>query len=150
MTNANGATSTNSKKGTKVSNSKKAIAKTVTMVEGEAATVESEKVETPKVVKAKVEKPKKPEISFISAVYGAPAQEAIEAVEASEGVEAKAAIPAREASFVEFTAINKRKLTNQLVGKDPAPKVKKHAIIKALVDGVEVEKTFNEGEIIEF
>jgi hypothetical protein len=43
-----------------------------------------------------------------------------------------------------------RKVTNKMAGSDPAPKQKKIMTIKAVVKGVEIEKTFNEGEIISF
>jgi len=43
-----------------------------------------------------------------------------------------------------------RKLTNKMAGSDPAPKTPKNAIIRVRVAGEEVEKTFNEGETIEF
>jgi hypothetical protein len=43
-----------------------------------------------------------------------------------------------------------RKVTNKMAGSDPAPKQKKIMTIKAVVKGAEVEKTFNEGEIISF
>jgi hypothetical protein len=43
-----------------------------------------------------------------------------------------------------------RKVTNKMAGSDPAPKQKKIMTIKAVVKGAEIEKTFNEGEIISF
>ena len=51
---------------------------------------------------------------------------------------------------VSFTPVVGRKLTNKMVGSDPAPKVKKEAIIKAKVEGKKVTKTFAEGEVIAF
>jgi hypothetical protein len=43
-----------------------------------------------------------------------------------------------------------RKITNKLIGSDPAPKAKKLLIVTATVDGVEVEKTFAEGDKLTF
>lgn len=43
-----------------------------------------------------------------------------------------------------------RKITNKMIGQDPAPKEKKELYIKAIVNGTEVEKTFSEGEKIIF
>jgi hypothetical protein len=43
-----------------------------------------------------------------------------------------------------------KKLNNKMAGSDPAPGTKKNAIIKVEVNGAEVEKTFNEGEVITF
>ena len=43
-----------------------------------------------------------------------------------------------------------RKLTNKMAGSDPAPKTPKNALITATVDGNKVEKTFTEGEVINF
>ena len=44
---------------------------------------------------------------------------------------------------------NGKKVNNRLAGQDPVPGVKKELFIKAIVDGVEVEKTFIEGSLIE-
>lgn len=43
-----------------------------------------------------------------------------------------------------------RKASNRLVAVDPAPKVKKILEVKAAFNGVEIEKTFNEGEFVTF
>ena len=43
-----------------------------------------------------------------------------------------------------------RKITNKLVGEDPHPKMKKTLIVKATIDGTEVERTFNEGDKLVF
>lgn len=42
------------------------------------------------------------------------------------------------------------KVTNEIAGEDPCPKKKKEVVVKALVDGVEVEVTFTEGKKIVF
>jgi hypothetical protein len=51
---------------------------------------------------------------------------------------------------IEITAIPGKKLNNKMAGADPAPKMKKDAIIIAMVNGEEVKKTFSEGEVISF
>jgi len=43
-----------------------------------------------------------------------------------------------------------RKITNRLVGGDPAPKQKKILVVKATVDGKAVDKIFNEGDKLIF
>jgi hypothetical protein len=43
-----------------------------------------------------------------------------------------------------------RKLTNRMVGSDPAPKVAKDAIITATIDGDKTIITVKEGEVINF
>lgn len=51
---------------------------------------------------------------------------------------------------IEIVAIQGKKLNNKMAGSDPAPKVAKNAIVKAEVNGLLVEKTFSEGEVIIF
>ena len=43
-----------------------------------------------------------------------------------------------------------KRVNNALVGEDPCPKQKKEVFVKATVDGVEIEKTFIEGQKIVF
>ena len=43
-----------------------------------------------------------------------------------------------------------RKLTNRMVGSDPAPKVAKDALITATIDGDKVSIVVKEGEVIKF
>lgn len=43
-----------------------------------------------------------------------------------------------------------KKVSNRMAGADPAPKVKKSMTVTAVLHGKEIEKTFSEGEIIEF
>jgi hypothetical protein len=69
------------------------------------------------------------------------AKETLEILSAQYGI---------EGTRIEFTPIVGKKLNNKMAGSDPAPKVKKDAVIKAVVNGTEVEKTFTEGEVISF
>ena len=82
-------------------------------------------------------KPKAPKAPKAEAV----AKETVEILSAQYGI---------EGTRIEFTPIVGKKLNNKMAGSDPAPKVKKDAIIKAVVNGAEVEKTFTEGEVIAF
>lgn len=83
-----------------------------------------ETVEAPK----KEKKPKGPVVVIDSAVYGA-GENTIE---------------------VASKLVIGRKITNKLVGEDPAPKTKKILVVKATIDGNPVEKTFNEGDKLTF
>jgi hypothetical protein len=76
--------------------------------------------------KTKVEKVTGPVVEILSALYGI------------------------EGNRINITPIVGKKLNNKMAGSDPAPKVKKDAIIKAKVEGKEVEKVFTEGEVITF
>lgn len=51
---------------------------------------------------------------------------------------------------VKDTVVVGRKITNKMIGSDPAPKEKKLLVVKATVNGAEVEKTFSEGEKVTF
>ena len=51
---------------------------------------------------------------------------------------------------VKDTVVVGRKITNKMIGSDPAPKEKKLLYVKATVNGAEVEKTFSEGEKVSF
>lgn len=55
-----------------------------------------------------------------------------------------------EGKRVSFTPILGKKLTNKMAGSDPAKGEKKNAIVRANVNGSEVEKSFAEGEVITF
>lgn len=88
-----------------------------------------EKVKKEKAAKApKESKAKKAVISITSALYGT-AEKTIE---------------------VATKMVVGRKITNRLIGEDPAPKVRKTLTVKAVVDGTPVEKTFNEGDKLAF
>lgn len=69
---------------------------------------------------------------------------------AGPAVEILSALYGIEGNRISVTPIIGKKMTNKIAGSDPAPKVKKDVIIKATVDGAEVEKTFTEGEVISF
>lgn len=73
-------------------------------------------------------KVKKAVISITSALYGTP-EKTIE---------------------VASKLIVGRKITNRLIGEDPAPKLRKTLTVKAVVDGTPVEKAFNEGDKLVF
>ena len=116
-----------SKKSTSKSKSSKPIRmkKDDTVVESTAtaAPVKEKKTRAPK-----AEKPAKPVINIISALYGV------------------------EGTTIEVKDNMKvgRKITNKLAGSDPAPKVKKQLQVVAEIDGERVERTFAEGEILKF
>lgn len=76
----------------------------------------------------KAEKPAKPVINILSALYGV------------------------EGTTIEVKDNMKvgRKITNKLAGSDPAPKVKKQLQVVAEIDGTRIERTFAEGEILKF
>ena len=80
--------------------------------------------------KAKVEAPAEtgPVISILSALYG---------------------INDVRVEIKENAKVGK-KVGNAMAGSDPAPKQKKDLIVKYAIDGVEGEKTFNEGEKLVF
>ena len=110
-------------KGTKTSTSKSAKAAIATATPAAPAKATKAKVEKA----PKVEKPSGPVVSILSALYGI------------------------EGTRVEMTGAIKsgRKLTNKLAGSDPAPKVKKDAVITYTVDGgAEQTVTVAEGEVI--
>ena len=67
-------------------------------------------------------------------------------------VEILSALYGIEGTRVEFGANVKvgKKLTNKMVGSDPAPKVAKDALITATVDGDKVSIVVKEGEVINF
>jgi hypothetical protein len=69
---------------------------------------------------------------------------------AGPAVEILSAMYGIEGNRISVTPIVGKKMTNKIAGSDPAPKVKKDVIVKAKVDGTEVEKTFSEGEVISF
>lgn len=92
------------------------------------ATTEVAKPKAKKEKKEKVEAVTKDTIEILSALYG------INSVK----VEVKDSIKVG------------RKITNKMIGQDPAPKEKKELYIKAVVNGTEIEKTFAEGEKIIF
>jgi hypothetical protein len=72
-----------------------------------------------------------------------PAARVIEILEANYG------ISGNMVTVTENVKLGK-KASNKMAGTDPAPKQKKVMIVKALVEGVEIEKEFNEGEVVAF
>lgn len=58
----------------------------------------------------------------------------------------------QEIAIIDITGKVKvgEKVTNEVAGSDPCPKKKKNVIVRAKVDGVEVERTFVEGKKIIF
>ena len=128
-------TSTPKKAAAKKSPAKKATAKPVAMkVKEPKAEAPVEATMAPAKEKKKVaEKPAKPTVEkstteILSALYG------INDVK----VEAKDKVKVG------------RKITNKMIGSDPVPGEKKELIVKAIIDGKEVEKTFAEGEKLTF
>ena len=83
---------------------------------------------TPRVKKEKVEKAVGPVIEILSALYG---------------------IEGTRVEFGENVKVGK-KLTNRMVGSDPAPKVAKDALITATINGDKVSVIIKEGEVISF
>ena len=67
-------------------------------------------------------------------------------------IEILSALYGIEGTRVEFGENLKvgRKLTNKMVGSDPAPKVAKDALITATIDGDKVSIVVKEGEVINF
>jgi hypothetical protein len=78
------------------------------------------------------------------------APKVVEEAAGSKTVEILSALYGIEGNRISITPILGKKLNNKMAGSDPAPKTKKDAIIKAMVEGTEVEKTFTEGEVISF
>lgn len=87
-----------------------------------------------KVVHTKEHKPKKEKVTEAAG----PAVEILSALYGIEG------------SRISVTPVVGKKMTNKVAGSDPAPKVKKDLVVKARVNGEEVEKTFSEGEVVSF
>lgn len=80
-----------------------------------------------------------------------PKKSAKKAAVTEETVEVLSALYGIEGNRVTMATVKVgRKLTNKMAGSDPAPKTVKNAIIRAKVNGKELEKTFNEGEVISF
>jgi len=72
-------------------------------------------------------------------------------IEIDESIQILSALYGIESVTIEIKdrVCNGRKVNNRLAGEDPVPGKKKSLVVKAMVDGVEVEKTFGEGQVIE-